>query len=193
MTLLSGTFHATIPHVSLPKFTVAHFLSLPPHSSSHAIPNSFPLFPQPFLRQRTPTAATRFLSWAYSHFPAHPGGCPFPLVTGPRRILSILYIPATRHSPLATIFLKINTCKTVSKQMTLSAFRMNTYKNPGGRSLLLTKTSRPDRSDSDHESRVTSSADWLTNSLSVGPLELLRIGGFGSAATSLRVYSCRGE
>ncbi len=136
---------------------------------------------------------------------------------------------ATRHSPLATIFLRINTYISVSKQTTLSTFRMNTYAKQGGRTqLLLTKTSRPDRSNSDrssqvrvhefrvssfefrvssfesrvssfefrvtsHESRVTSSADRLTNSLSAISLESLRTGGPGSAATSLRVYSCRGE
>jgi hypothetical protein len=130
----------------------------------------------------------------------------------------------TRHSPLATIFLRINTYISVSKQSTLSTFRMNTYaKQGGGTQLLLTRTSRSDRPDSDrssrvtgqghgsrntgpglrntghgsrntgHGTRVTSSADWLTNSLSVASIALLRTGGLGSAATSLRVYSCRGE
>ncbi len=52
---------------------------------------------------------------------------------------------ATRHSftlsgveePLATIFPRINTCKTASKQTTLTTFRMNTYAKPRGEGLLL--------------------------------------------------------
>jgi len=118
------------------------------------------------------------------------------------------YPLAPLHYPPAAIFLRINTYTSVSKQTTLSTFRMNTYaKQGGGIQLLLTKTSRSDRLDSDRSSqvkvhgsrvtnqrsRVTRSADWLTNSLSAGSLELLRIGGLGNAATSLRVYSCRGE
>ena len=45
----------------------------------------------------------------------------------------------TRHQPLASKFFRINTCKTVSKQTTLTLFRINTYKKPGGGGLLLTK------------------------------------------------------
>jgi hypothetical protein len=40
---------------------------------------------------------------------------------------------ATRHSPLALTPFRINTCKSVSKQTTLSSFRINTYeKHRGG-------------------------------------------------------------
>src|SRR5258708_21777537 len=38
---------------------------------------------------------------------------------------------ATRHSPLALTPFRINTCKSVSKQRTLTTFRMNTYAKQG--------------------------------------------------------------
>ena len=45
---------------------------------------------------------------------------------------------ATRHSPLLLLItFRINTCKTVSKQTTLTSFRINTYEKPGGRGALM--------------------------------------------------------
>jgi hypothetical protein len=53
----------------------------------------------------------------------------------PERYLPPLPTPrlphVTRHSSLATIFFKINTYKSVSKQRTLSTFRINTYEKRG--------------------------------------------------------------
>jgi hypothetical protein len=37
---------------------------------------------------------------------------------------------ATHHSPLVTISFRINTCKSVSKQRTLTTFIINTYEKP---------------------------------------------------------------
>src|SRR6266849_6872200 len=60
-------------------------------------------------------------------------------VTPPPNFLSPLVYPerllrrATRHSPLALTTFKINTCKSVSKQATLTPFRINTYEKRGGR------------------------------------------------------------
>jgi hypothetical protein len=42
------------------------------------------------------------------------------------------FLLATRHSSLATKCIRINTCKTVSKQRTLTSFRINTYTKSGG-------------------------------------------------------------
>jgi hypothetical protein len=49
-------------------------------------------------------------------------------VTPPPKFFSPL---ATRHSPLALTPFRMNTCKSVSKQSTLTIFRMNTYKKQG--------------------------------------------------------------
>ena len=49
-------------------------------------------------------------------------------VTPPPKSFSPL---ATRHSPLDLTPFRINTCKSVSKQTTLTIFRMNTYKKQG--------------------------------------------------------------
>lgn len=70
-----------------------------------------------------------------------PGGYPLP-----RRsahclpTLSTVSLFVARHSPLATIFPRINTYKTASKQTTLCTFRMNVYTKPRGDvPLLLTR------------------------------------------------------
>ncbi len=49
-------------------------------------------------------------------------------VTAPPKSSSPL---ATRHSPLPLTPFRINTCKSVSKQRTLTSFRMNTYEKQG--------------------------------------------------------------
>src|SRR5712664_2750294 len=49
-------------------------------------------------------------------------------VTPPPKSFSPL---ATRHSPLDLTPFRINTCKSVSKQRTLTTFRMNTYQKQG--------------------------------------------------------------
>src|SRR6266849_4036668 len=56
----------------------------------------------------------------------------------PMKCLPATHYPLTTHSPLTTF--RINTCKSVSKQRTLTPFRMNTYeKHRGVGVLLLTK------------------------------------------------------
>jgi hypothetical protein len=50
---------------------------------------------------------------------------------------------ATRHSPLALTPFRINTCKSVSKQTTLTSFRINTYEKHRGGGPLSPTTHRP--------------------------------------------------
>ncbi len=50
---------------------------------------------------------------------------------------------ATRHSPLALTTFRINTCKSVSKQTTLTSFRINTYEKHRGGGLPLAHYSPP--------------------------------------------------
>jgi len=59
----------------------------------------------------------------------------FPGKISCRRILSAKNSPRAPASPLSTF--RMNTCKNVSKQRTLSPFRMNTYAKTGGRGVLL--------------------------------------------------------
>src|SRR5260221_8455897 len=73
----------------------------------------------------SPFLATLTHSVSRKSFPCHSyantrdrGVTPPPKSSSPR---------ATRHSPLALTPFRINTCKSVSKQRTLTTFRMNTY------------------------------------------------------------------
>src|SRR5260370_2022106 len=69
-------------------------------------------------------------------FPKHPGwGYPYPNAsTGHPGLLSSEKEQRRNCSSITTF--RINTCKSVSKQMTLTSFRMNTYekRGEGGRS-----------------------------------------------------------
>jgi hypothetical protein len=49
------------------------------------------------------------------------------------RCFVTLAIPSSPRSPCALSTFRINTCKSVSKQMTLTPFRINTYEKPRGR------------------------------------------------------------
>jgi hypothetical protein len=123
MTLLPGTSPATIPHVSLAKSANLPIIPAAPPP----IPNSFPLFPQPPLSALRPTAPDFSLTKPY-----------FPVLWIPRRApfhpqpTSSTHSPLTRHSSLATIFPRNNTYKTLSKQTTLSPFRISIYEKTGG-------------------------------------------------------------
>ncbi len=59
--------------------------------------------------------------------------CHFPLTLSPRctTLLRELIHPFSRRSLCALSTFRINTCKSVSKQMTLTPFRINTYEKPG--------------------------------------------------------------
>jgi hypothetical protein len=59
---------------------------------------------------------------------------------------------ATRHSPLPLTTFRINTCKSVSKQRTLTIFRMNTYEKTGegGYPRAVQTGHIPDRIDREH-------------------------------------------
>ena len=61
-------------------------------------------------------------------------------VTPPPKFFSPL---ATRHSPLPLTPFRINTCKSVSKQTTLTSFRINTYEKRGEGGPLSPTTHRP--------------------------------------------------
>ena len=90
----------------------------------------------------SPLPATLTHSVSRKSFPCHSyantrdrGATPPPKFFSPR---------ATRHSPLALTPFRINTCKSVSKQTTLSSFRINTYeKHRGGGGPLPPTTHRP--------------------------------------------------
>jgi hypothetical protein len=65
--------------------------------------------------------------------PLSPRACPMPLKN--RR--PTIHLPQMKSSPLCTFLVQCksfrnNTCKSVSKQMTLTLFRMNTYEKHGG-------------------------------------------------------------
>src|ERR1700676_293969 len=91
----------------------------------------------------------RFFDLATRHSPLPPSSSLFctkakaiPFLFNPLRTLCVFTRDATRtvfrsrHSPLATSArnaFRINTYKSVSKQRTLTTFRMNTYANSGGR------------------------------------------------------------
>jgi len=52
-----------------------------------------------------------------------------------------LVFPSFLDQPLASKFFRMNTCKTVSKQTTLTLFRINTYEKPRGRGLIVNQRS----------------------------------------------------
>ena len=56
----------------------------------------------------------------------------------------------------ASISLRINTCKSVSKQTTLTPFRMNTCEKRGERGYLYTSAMRRTRRQKDYQNRVSS-------------------------------------
>src|SRR6266403_3952775 len=77
----------------------------------------------------SPLPATLTHSLSRKSFPCHSyantrdrGVTPPPKSSSPR---------VTRHSPLPLTPFRINTCKSVSKQRTLTTFRMNTYEKQG--------------------------------------------------------------
>ena len=78
----------------------------------------------------SPLPATLMHSVSRKSFPCHSyantrdrGVTPPPKSSSPR---------VTRHSPPPLTTFRINTCKSVSKQTTLTSFRMNTYEKRGG-------------------------------------------------------------
>src|ERR1700682_4207811 len=66
--------------------------------------------------QANPASFCKTPGWGVPRFPLQPPTAHYPLLT--------------THSPLTTF--KINTCKSVSKQRTLTLFRINTYEKRGG-------------------------------------------------------------
>jgi hypothetical protein len=56
----------------------------------------------------------------------------------------------------ASISLRINTCKSVSKQTTLTSFRMNTCEKRGEGGYLYTSAMRRARRQKDYQNRVAS-------------------------------------
>jgi hypothetical protein len=84
--------------------------------------------PFPFLDSflmRSPQSSTLAIS-------AH-CSCRFSRVTGPPRPVPIRSGASRSHLAPVTYSFRINTCKSVSKQTTLTPFRMNTYEKQGGR------------------------------------------------------------
>src|SRR5208282_5795647 len=97
---------------------------------------------------------------------------------------------ATRHSPLATIFPRINTCKTDTKQTTSTPFRINTYeKTRGGGQLSLTSVGQPILAVSSQPSQVPDHKPRTPKlvrccrlpfiSAEIFPVGLFGCGGFG--------------
>jgi len=71
--------------------------------------------PQPLWNQANPNSLRKTHGCGVPRFPLHPRTAHYPL--------------PTIHSPLTTF--RMNTCKSVSKQRTLTIFRMNTYAKRG--------------------------------------------------------------
>ncbi len=87
----------------------------------------------------SPLLATLRHSVSRKSFPCHSyantrdgGVTPSPKSFAPLVYPERLLRRATRHSPLALTTFRINTCKSVSKQTTLTSFRINTYEKRGG-------------------------------------------------------------
>jgi hypothetical protein len=107
------------------------------------------LFPSPFLYFQSFAASFRktrgvwgtvFLCDTSAHSRRTPEVCthaPFPFFTSHQSRV-------TSHVPVSTF--RINTCKSVSNQMTLTTFRMNTYAKQGG-GVLTAKVGDANRKD----------------------------------------------
>ena len=89
------------------------------------------LFVSPLLVSLTHSVSRKSFA-CHSYANTRDGG-----VTPPPKFFSPLVYPerllrrATRHSPLALTTFRINTCKSVSRQTTLTSFRINTYEKTG--------------------------------------------------------------
>src|SRR5258708_29597441 len=78
--------------------------------------------------------------------------------------------PSRRPLPRATYSFRINTCKSVSKQMTLTPFRMNTYEKEGGGGVPISLT--PSRRCTPKRARAA--PNWSSSTCPATATELLQ-------------------
>jgi hypothetical protein len=120
------------PH--LPRTTPAHRPLTPLSHLTPLLPTASGLFcamdaPQPFSFQSIPHSFHRHGGVP----PSHPCACPQPLRN--RRLA--IHVPQMKSGPLCTILVQCksfrnNTCKSLSKQTTLTSFGINTYEKHRG-------------------------------------------------------------
>ena len=94
----------------------------------------------------------------------------FPGKTTCKRILSAKNSARAPAIPLSTF--RMNTCKSVSKQRTLSPFRMNTYAKTGGRGVLLLTISAQCRCRGRASARLAKRSKRSSPSPAFHPLEV---------------------
>jgi hypothetical protein len=87
--------------------------------------------------------------------------CSFSRVTGLPRPVPTRSGASRGHLPRVTFSFRINTCKSVSRQMTLTLFRMNTYEKQGGGGSGPSAISGADKVSRPGQRKIDCSAGWL--------------------------------
>src|SRR5258708_7584499 len=97
--------------------------------------------------------------------------------------------PSRRPLPRATCSFRINTCKSASKQMTLTPFRMNTYEKQGGGGVPISVTpSRPCT-----PTRARTAPNWSSSTCPATATELLQGTGGGEIPPARSVHDAEEE